>query len=167
MAVHLASTKSSRTYRISRLRPGNPAAHRTSDLPLLPSGPDGVHRLLLRGTQSSTPLNPAGLTKTGLGLELNPAIAGCRLQGTATSPSSTATNLTFQTSVDNYYIIFPSGINCQFPPVNNRSCRAGFPNSPPVSDRNSLCRRQRRRRIPPKFSIRTPLPGLQSRCPSQ
>ena len=38
----------------SRLGPGFPATHRRFHLPLLPSGPDGVHRLLLYGTQPST-----------------------------------------------------------------------------------------------------------------
>jgi hypothetical protein len=93
MAVHRALTQFSRTYRISWLRLGIPAAHKKIYLPLLPSGPDGVHRLLLRGTQPSTLLDPAGFTKIGLGLEFNSAIADCRLQGTATSPSSTTINL--------------------------------------------------------------------------
>jgi hypothetical protein len=93
MAAHLTSTKYSRTYRNSQLRSGNPTAHKKFHLPLLPSGPDGVYRFLLRRTQPSIPLNSTGLTNTGLRLELNPAIADCRLQGTATSPSSATINL--------------------------------------------------------------------------
>jgi hypothetical protein len=95
MAAHLTPTKFSQTYQISRLQSGIPTAHKTFYLPLLPSGPDGVHRFLLRRTRSSTPLNSAGLTKTGLGLELNPAIADCRLQGAANSPSSATIKLYF------------------------------------------------------------------------
>jgi len=30
-----------------KVGPGDPAAHRTNRLPLLPSGPGGVHRVLL------------------------------------------------------------------------------------------------------------------------
>ena len=40
----------------SRLGPGRPATHRRIFLPLLPSGPGGVQRLMLYGTQPSTPL---------------------------------------------------------------------------------------------------------------
>jgi hypothetical protein len=81
VAVHRISTKLSRTYRISRLRSGNPTAHETSYLPLLPSGPDGVHRVPLRGTQSSTPLYPAGFTKTGLAIGIKPCYSGLQVTG--------------------------------------------------------------------------------------
>ena len=57
-AVHPPLTCSSRRYRRSRLRPGNPAAHKVVCLPLLPSGPDGVHKASLRRTQPSTLLAP-------------------------------------------------------------------------------------------------------------
>src|SRR6267143_5375413 len=42
------------TFTISRKRragPGDPAAHRTDRLPLLPSGPGGVHRVLSHRAQ--------------------------------------------------------------------------------------------------------------------
>ncbi len=44
--------------RISRLQSGAPTAPRSDDVPLLPSGPGGVHRLLPRRTQPSAPLDP-------------------------------------------------------------------------------------------------------------
>jgi len=37
-----------------QLQPGNPAAHERDRLPLLPSGPDGVHDVPLRRTWPST-----------------------------------------------------------------------------------------------------------------
>jgi hypothetical protein len=58
---------------------------------LLPSGPGGVRRFSLRGAQPSTPPLEAHSTRTALEREFNPAEADCGLQGTANSPSSTAT----------------------------------------------------------------------------
>jgi len=40
----------------SQLRPGTPTAPGTDYLPLLPSGPDGVHSVPPRRTRLSTPL---------------------------------------------------------------------------------------------------------------
>jgi hypothetical protein len=57
---------------------------------LLPSGPGGVRRIPLRGAQPSTPSRTAHSTRSALEREFNPAVADCGLQGTATSPSSTA-----------------------------------------------------------------------------
>jgi hypothetical protein len=57
---------------------------------LLPSGPGGVRRFPSRGAQPSTPSRAAHSTRTTLKREFNPAVADCGLQGTATSPSSTA-----------------------------------------------------------------------------
>src|SRR3989442_7147191 len=74
-----------------RLRPGTPTAYERVALPLLPSGPGGVRRFSLRGAQPSTPSREAHSTRTTLEREFNPARADCGLQGTATSPSSTAT----------------------------------------------------------------------------
>ena len=74
----------------SQLRSGTPTAHERNVLPLLPSGPGGIRRDSLRGAQPSTPSRAAHSTRTALEREFNPAIAGCGLQGTATSPSSTA-----------------------------------------------------------------------------
>src|SRR6266436_10060674 len=75
-----------------RLRPGTPTAHERVALPLLPSGPGGVRRFSLRGAQPSTPLAEAHSTPSTLEREFNPAEADCGLQGTANSPSSTATS---------------------------------------------------------------------------
>src|SRR3990172_10351044 len=74
----------------SRLRSGTPTAHERNALPLHPSGPGGIRRGSLRGAQPSTPSREAHSTRTALEREFNPAIADCGLQGTATSPSSTA-----------------------------------------------------------------------------
>src|SRR6266849_8895470 len=74
----------------SQLRSGTPTAHERNALPLLPSGPGGIRRDSLRGAQPSTPSHEAHSTRTALEREFNPAVADCGLQGTATSPSSTA-----------------------------------------------------------------------------
>ena len=74
----------------SQLRPGTPTALGRGALPLLPSGPGGVRQFPSRGAQPSTPPHPAHSTRAPLKGEFNPAIADCGLQGTATSPSSTA-----------------------------------------------------------------------------
>ena len=55
-----------------------------------PSGPGGVQRDSSRGARPSTPSREAHSTRTALEREFNPAVADCGLQGTATSPSSTA-----------------------------------------------------------------------------
>src|SRR3990172_7243642 len=73
------------------LRSGTPTAHERVALPLLPSGPGGVRRFSLRGAQPSTPPREAHSTRRSLERGFNPAVADCGLQGTATSPSSTAT----------------------------------------------------------------------------
>ena len=57
---------------------------------MLPSGPGGVQRIPLRGAQPSTPFRMVHSTRATLERGFNPAIADCGLQGTATSPSSTA-----------------------------------------------------------------------------
>ena len=57
---------------------------------MLPSGPGGVRRIPLRGAQPSTPSCTVHSTRATLKRGFNPAIADCGLQGTATSPSSTA-----------------------------------------------------------------------------
>src|SRR5687767_3419043 len=75
------------------LQSGTPTAHERGAIPLLPSGPGGVRRFSLRGAQPSTPPHEAHSTRNALGRGFNPARADCGLQGTATSPSSTATLL--------------------------------------------------------------------------
>ena len=59
---------------------------------MLPSGPGGVRRFSLRGAQPSTPSHEAHSTRPALGRGFDPAEADCGLQGTANSPSSTATS---------------------------------------------------------------------------
>ncbi len=75
----------------SQLRPGTPTALGRGALPLLPSGPGGVRHFPSRGAQPSTPSRTSHSTRAALERGFNPAVADCGLQGTATSPSSTAT----------------------------------------------------------------------------
>jgi len=56
LVVHPLSNRTNRLTDTSLLQPGAPAAPRRDRLPLLPSGPGGVHRLLPRRTQLSSPL---------------------------------------------------------------------------------------------------------------
>jgi len=60
VAVHPASIDRLRTHSIDRLQPGHPTAPEGGRLPLLPSGPDGVHGLSLRGTRLSTSVDVVG-----------------------------------------------------------------------------------------------------------
>ena len=57
---------------------------------LLPSGPDTVRGSPLRGTRSSTSHRRAATENGDLERGFGPAGADCRLQGTASSPPSTA-----------------------------------------------------------------------------
>src|SRR2546427_11170947 len=75
----------------SWLQSGTPTAHERVALPLLPSGPGGVRRFPLGGAHPSTLPHEAHSTRPALERGFNPARADCGLQGTATSPSSTAT----------------------------------------------------------------------------
>src|SRR4029453_8174767 len=72
------------------LRSGTPTALGRGVLPLLPSGPGGVRNFPSRGAQPSTPSRTTHSTRAALKGEFDPAVADCGLQGTATSPSSTA-----------------------------------------------------------------------------
>ena len=65
-------------------------SHESDHLSLLPSGPDEVHGFRCVGPDYQHHLHRADHTCYTLPRELNPAIADCRLQGTANSPSSTA-----------------------------------------------------------------------------
>jgi len=73
----------------SRLRPGSPAAPERPCLPLLPSGPDGIHRLSSRRTRPSTLLDGSSPRIPGPRAGVRPRYSGLRVQGTASSPSST------------------------------------------------------------------------------
>jgi hypothetical protein len=75
----------------SRLRPGNPTAHERVCGPLLPSGPGGVGRFSSRGAQPSSPLLGAQSNTPAPRAGIPPRWSGLRVQGTATSPPSTAT----------------------------------------------------------------------------
>jgi len=78
MIVHPPSTTGSGRRPDSLLRPGCSAAHESVCLPLLPSGPDGVHKFPLRRTRSSTPLVRSQTSQPkSLGREFSPAIADC------------------------------------------------------------------------------------------
>ncbi len=57
---------------------------------LLPSGPDTVQKSPSRKTRPSTPLTGAGPHKLNPRAGVRPRYSGLRVQGTATSPSSTA-----------------------------------------------------------------------------
>ena len=71
-----------------RLRPGETAAPERESLALLPSGPDAVRMLSVRGTRPSTPrardLIPLKPPSDGV----RPRWSGFRVQGTANSPPS-------------------------------------------------------------------------------
>ena len=90
-AVHLPLTAAHKRYSCRQLGLGDPAAHEKIHLMLLPSGPDMVHGFPLRRTQTSTLRakgRPYNTDSLGKGFSL--ARADCKLQGTATSPPSTA-----------------------------------------------------------------------------
>ena len=78
-----------RTHPRIRLQPGCPAAPEGDRLPLLPSGPDGVHGPPLRGTRLSTSdavvVGERCCPRPGVQLRYS----GLRIQGTASSPPST------------------------------------------------------------------------------
>ena len=80
----------SRAHRDGRLGPGRSAAPDDDRLVLLPSGPDTVRGSSLRGTRSSTSHRRAATENGDLERGFSPAGADCRLQGTASSPPSTA-----------------------------------------------------------------------------
>jgi hypothetical protein len=89
-AVHPASNIEPRTRHIARLQPGRPTAPEGGRLPLLPSGPDGVHGPSLRGTRPSTSSDGVGGGDRRPRPGIQPRCSGLRVQGTASSPPSTA-----------------------------------------------------------------------------
>ncbi len=89
-AVHPASNIEPRTRHIARLQPGRPTAPEGGRLPLLPSGPDGVHGPSLRGTRPSTSSDGVGGEDRRPRPGIQPRCSGLRVQGTASSPPSTA-----------------------------------------------------------------------------
>ena len=78
-------------YPCSQLGNGDPAAHGKIRLMLLGSPPDMVHGIPLRGTGFLiTAYMGQTIQRHILGREFIPAVADCRLQGTADSPTSAA-----------------------------------------------------------------------------
>lgn len=73
--VHLTSRRVSRRARVRLLQPDAPTAPKSCRLPLLPSGPGGVHRFLLRRIRLSMPRDPRRAIHPLLCKELYPAIA--------------------------------------------------------------------------------------------
>ncbi len=96
VAVHLASNHADEQS-VAVSSDQAPLRH-TQAIPLvlLPSGPDTVQEAWSRRTRSSTPLTTNRFTDENPRPDINPAIADCGLQGTATSPSSTTNLLTNQ-----------------------------------------------------------------------
>src|SRR4029078_7835473 len=73
-----------------RLGPGRSAAPDDDRLVLLPSGPDTVRGSSLRGTRSSTSLEAAAVRGRNPRVGIQPCWSGLQVQGTASSPPSTA-----------------------------------------------------------------------------
>jgi len=87
--VHPQSITPLRLVETRKLRQGVPTSPEKCRLRLLPSGPDRVHSSSPSRTLPSTPRGSNSPTASDLMEEFNPAKAGCGLQGTASSPSST------------------------------------------------------------------------------
>src|SRR3990170_6507443 len=87
--VHPLSIPAPRACPDSRLQLGLPAAPEAYYLPLLPSGPDGVRSASPRRAGSSTLLIRAVPTAPEPRAGIQPRYSGLRVQGTASSPSST------------------------------------------------------------------------------
>ena len=90
MPCTLRRSSVARAHHDERLGPGRSAAPDDDRLVLLPSGPDTVRGSPLRGTRSSTSHRRAATENGDLERGFGPAGADCRLQGTASSPPSTA-----------------------------------------------------------------------------
>ena len=92
-----------RRYQRRLLGSGGTAAPERESLALLPSGPDAVRTLPVRGTRSSTPraqtLSRRTIPRTAFG----PAWSGFRVQGTADSPPSAAERGEGTTSTRGYH----------------------------------------------------------------
>jgi len=99
MVVHPLSMGSAWLTRASRLQPGDPAAPEGDCLPLLPPGPDGVHRPPPRRTRPSTSLSPGSPKRLAPREGIRPRYSGFRVQGTASSPSSTTKDIILETPI--------------------------------------------------------------------
>ena len=95
-AVHPPSKTTTLTYRTVKTQPRTPCGTRGPCLPLLPSGPSGVHRSPSRGAQPSSP----AILDIGRRIEprggIRPCCGGLQVQGTASSPSSTTKFILWQ-----------------------------------------------------------------------
>jgi hypothetical protein len=81
------------------LGPGDPVAPEGYHLGLLPSGPDPVRRPSPHKTQSSTLADPAVLLTAGPPKGIQSRYSGLRVQGTASSPSSTTGHMVTQRTI--------------------------------------------------------------------
>jgi hypothetical protein len=103
---------------------------------LLPSGPGGVHKSLLRWTQLSTSLHVRQALQQSIAAheEFSPAVADCGRQGTATSPPST-TSFTTESKLmtDHQYaacaVKEPYNRNCILQELLEPACASAFLNS--------------------------------------
>ena len=98
-AVHLPSIWTPGFSFARQLRSGFPAAPVAFRLWLLPSGPDQVRGATPRRTRSSTPPGENSPQDTSPPAGIQPRYSGLRVQGTASSPSSTAEGYRTRTRV--------------------------------------------------------------------
>ena len=91
-----------RRYPRRLLGSGGAAAPERESLALLPSGPDAVRTLPVRGTRSSTPRAQTLSRRTVPRTAFGPAWSGFRVQGTADSPPSAAERAEGTTSPRDY-----------------------------------------------------------------
>src|SRR4029453_16876276 len=91
-----------RRYPRRLLGSGGAAAPEREALALLPSGPDAVRTLPVRGPRSSTPRAQTLSRRTVPRTAFGPAWSGFRVQGTADSPPSAAGQVEGTTAVDDY-----------------------------------------------------------------
>ena len=94
--------RSHRRYPRRLLGSGGAAAPERESLALLPSGPDAVRTLPVRGTRSSTPRAQTLSRRTVPRTAFGPAWSGFRVQGTADSPPSVAGQVEGTTSSRDY-----------------------------------------------------------------
>src|SRR6185436_13849539 len=88
---------------VALLGSGGTAAPERESLALLPSGPDAVRTLSVRGTRSSTPRAQTLARRTVPRTAFGPAWSGFRVQGTADSPPSAAEQAEGTTSPRDYH----------------------------------------------------------------
>ncbi len=92
-----------RRYLRRLLGSGGAAAPERESLALLPSGPDAVRTLPVRGTRSSTPRAQTLSRRTVPRTAFGPAWSGFRVQGTADSPPSATGQAEGTTSARDYH----------------------------------------------------------------